>query len=86
MSGGPQGRPVQGCGVSVDGPGTADAGRLQRPEVPRRPTFPVVPRGTGPIVAVPGRLAEGERHVNSIASGWQDLVRLHRYAVRPTRS
>jgi hypothetical protein len=53
------GEACQGRGVSVDGPGTADAGRLQRPEVPRRPTFPVVPRGPGPIVAVPGRLAEG---------------------------
>jgi hypothetical protein len=79
MSGGPQGRPV-------DGPGTVDAGRLRHPEVLRRPTFPVVPRDTGPIAAVPGRLAEGERHVNSIASGWPDLIRPHRYAVRPTRS
>jgi hypothetical protein len=59
MSGGPQGEACQGCGVSVDGSGTADAGRLQRPEVPRRPTLPVMPRGTGLIVAVPGRLAEG---------------------------
>jgi hypothetical protein len=67
MSVGLPGRAGQGCGVPANGPSTVDAGRLQHPEVPRRPTFPVVPRGTGPIVAVPGRLAEGERHVNSIA-------------------
>jgi hypothetical protein len=81
-----QGRACPGCGVPAHGPGTVAAGRLWHSELPRRPTVPVVPRGTGPIVAVPGRLAEGERHGNSIASGWQDLVRPHRYAVRPTRS
>jgi hypothetical protein len=33
-----------------------------------------------------GRMAEGQRGVNSIAHSGENLVRPYRYAVRPTRS
>src|SRR5262249_10111826 len=39
----------------------------------------------GPMAVVPGRMTEGGRRANSIAYGWQDVVRPHQYAVRPTR-
>ena len=75
MSMGLQKSACQGRRVPTGGPGRADAGRLQRAAAPRKPAFPVVRRCTGPIVAGSGRMAAGQRHVNSIAYGWKALVR-----------
>jgi hypothetical protein len=67
MSGGLLERACQGRRVPAGGPGTVDAGRRQRSEGPRWPPLSAVHWGTGPLVVVRGRRAEGQRRVNSIA-------------------
>ena len=62
-----------------------DEGVRRGAEVLRALDLPGVRPWMGPRAVVPGRMTEGERRVNSIAYDWQDVVRPHQYAVRPTR-
>jgi hypothetical protein len=78
MSMGGQKSAGQGRHVLAGGPDGADADRLQCAATSRKPAFPVVRRCRGPIVSVPGRMAEGQRCANSIASGRKGLVQPHR--------
>jgi len=71
--------------VPPGGHGAVDEGLERGAEASRGRDLPGVRPGTGPRAVVPGRRAEGSRHVTSIARGRENLVRPHRYAVCPTR-
>ena len=82
---GTAGEACQGRGVLAGGCRAVGAGVRRGAEGLKGLDLPGVRSWMGPMAVVPGRRTEGERRVNSIAYGWQDVVRPHQYAVRPTR-